>query len=97
MKIRLLWAVLLSPIFAFQAQAQDTPAPEAAAAPAASETGSIRTKFYDFNDLLIQGEFKRPTVLYTEARRRTEFDRLLRLKRDVIRDMLATAADPALR
>ena len=33
---------------------------------------SPRSKFYDFNEQLIDGEVKKPTTLYTDARERVK-------------------------
>ena len=52
----------------------------------------IRIKFYDFSEQLIDGEVKKPQALYTDTRRRAKFDRLLRLKKDFIKDALMETA-----
>jgi hypothetical protein len=49
-----------------------------------------RSKFYDFNDQLINGEIRKPTTLYTDARERARFDRLLRLKKSFLPDLFDT-------
>ena len=36
------------------------------------------TKFYNFDDLLIDGKVKKPQVLYTDARQKVKFERLHR-------------------
>jgi len=56
-----------------------------------------KTKFYNFDDLLINGEYKKPQVLYTDARQKVRFERLLKLKKDFLPKLEATKADPALR
>ena len=57
--------------------------------------GSVKARFYDFSDQLIDGEVKRPTALYTDSRQRVKFQRLLRLKKSFITDVLQrTARDP---
>ena len=38
-------------------------------------TAQTRSKFYDFNEQLIDGEIKKPTTLYTDAREKVKFDR----------------------
>ena len=43
-----------------------------------------RSKFYDFNDQIIDGQVKKPTTLYTDARQKVKFDRLLRLKKSFL-------------
>ena len=52
-----------------------------------------RSKFYDFNEQLIDGEIKRPTTLYTDSRQRVKFDRLLRLKRSFMPELFKTAKE----
>ena len=49
-----------------------------------------RSKFYDFNDQLINGEIRKPTTLYTDARERARFDRLLRLKKSFLPELFET-------
>jgi len=64
---------------------------------ASSEAGKpkVRAKFYDFSDQLIDGTVKKPQTLYTDVRQKAKFGRLLRLKRDFIKDSLfKTARDP---
>ena len=41
-----------------------------------------KSKFYDFSDQLIDGQVKKPTALYTDARQRVRFERLLKLKKE---------------
>ena len=52
-----------------------------------------RAKFYDFNEQLIDGERKKPTTLYTNARTQVKFDRLLRLKKSFLPRLLNTAKE----
>lgn len=56
-----------------------------------------KTKFYNFDDLLINGEYKKPQVLYTDARQKVKFEKLLKLKKDFLPKLKSTAKDPALR
>lgn len=56
-----------------------------------------KTKFYNFDDLLINGQYKKPQVLYTDARQKVKFERLLKLKRDFLPKLKSTKADPVLR
>ena len=58
---------------------------------AISMAGQPRAKFYDFNDQLIDGEIKKPATLYTDARDKVKFDRLLRLKKSFLSDLFDTA------
>ena len=50
-----------------------------------------KSKFYDFNEQLIDGEIKKPTSLYTDSRTRVKFDRLLNLKRSFIKELYNTS------
>jgi len=56
-----------------------------------------KTKFYNFDDLLINGEYKKPQVLYTDARQKVKFERLLKLKKDFLPKLKSTEKDPSLR
>ena len=56
-----------------------------------------KTKFYNFDDLLINGEYKKPQVLYTDARQKVRFERLLKLKKDFLPKLKNTDKDPSLR
>ena len=59
--------------------------------------GDSKTKFYNFDDLLIDGQYKKPQVLYTDARQKVKFEKLLRLKKDFLPKLKATAKDGSLR
>jgi len=50
-----------------------------------------RSKFYDFSDQLINGEIRKPTVLYTNAREKVKFERLLKLKKSFLNKMFETS------
>ena len=52
-----------------------------------------RSKFYDFNDQIIDGEIKRPTTLYTDSRERVKFDRLMKLKKSFLPELFKTAKE----
>ena len=56
-----------------------------------------KVRFYNFNDLLINGKVKKPQVLYTDARQKVKFDRLLRLKRDLMPKVKESGNDPSFR
>lgn len=56
-----------------------------------------KTKFYNFDDLLINGQYKKPQVLYTDARQKVKFERLLKLKKDMLPKLKETEKDPVLR
>ena len=64
---------------------------------AAQAKDDVKTKFYDFDDLLIDGQFKKPQVLYTDARQKVKFEKLLKLKKDFLPSLKATAKDQSLR
>jgi hypothetical protein len=56
-----------------------------------------KAKFYDFSEQLIDGEIKKPTALYTDARKQVKFERLLRLKKSFLPKLFDTAKDPIFR
>jgi hypothetical protein len=64
--------------------------PTAYAKPPSSKA---RVKFYDFSDQLIEGEIKKPTSLYVDARKKVRFERLLKLKKSFLPDLFKTAKD----
>ncbi len=63
----------------------------------AKPKANTKTKFYNFDDLLINGQYKKPQVLYTDARQKVRFERLLKLKKDMLPLLNETAKDPSLR
>ena len=63
----------------------------------ASGKGKDTTKFYNFDDLLINGEVKKPQVLYTDARQKIKFERLLKLRKSFLPKLEATKKDQTLR
>ncbi len=56
-----------------------------------------KTKFYDFDDLLINGEYKKPQVMYTDTQAKVRFERLLKLKKDFLPKLRDTKRDKSLR
>ena len=64
---------------------------EAVAGPPGGDTA--RTKFYDFDDMLIDGEIKKPTGLYTNIREKAKFDRLLKLRKSFLGKLMGTARE----
>ncbi len=56
-----------------------------------------KTKFYDFDDLLINGEYKKPQVMYIDDQAKVKFERLLKLKKDFIQKLRETKRDTSLR
>ena len=59
-----------------------------------AEAKSPKAKFYDFSEQLIDGDIKKPTALYTDARQKVKFDRLLSLKKSFLPALLDTSKDP---
>ena len=62
---------------------------------AAQDTGT-KTKFYDFDDMLIDGELKTPDLLRTQAREKAKFKRLLDLKKSFLPKIRETAKEQSL-
>ncbi len=56
-----------------------------------------KTKFYDFDDLLINGEYKKPQIMYTDTQAKVKFERLLKLRKDFLKKLLETEKDASLR
>jgi hypothetical protein len=52
-----------------------------------------RSKFYDFNQQLIDGEVRKPTALFTDRKDKVKFDRLLSLKKSFVRRLLLTSKE----
>ena len=59
----------------------------------AQSKGDVKSKFYDFSDTLIDGEIKKPSTLYTDARVKVKFDRLAKLKKSFMEPMLQSAKE----
>jgi len=93
MKTMLLFVMVLLAMVAFEASAFAQTAPKEGVAAGASGGGSVKSRFYDFSDQLIDGDIKKPTTLYTDARQRVKFDRLLRLKKSFLQPMLQSAKE----
>jgi hypothetical protein len=52
-----------------------------------------KSKFYDFNEQIIDGEIKKPTTLYMDIRKQVKFERLMKLKKSFIPKLLRTAKE----
>lgn len=65
--------------------------------PFLAHADSPKTKFYDFDDLLINGEYKKPQIMYNDAQAKVRFERLLKLKKDFIQKLRETKRDTSLR
>lgn len=56
-----------------------------------------KTRFYDFSDQLIDGNIKKPSTIYMEARTRAKFAKLLTLKKSFIPRLLMTGKESLLK
>ena len=56
-----------------------------------------KTKFYDFREQIIDGEIKRPTVIYSNAREKVKFERLLKLKKSFMPELFASGKERVFR
>ncbi len=56
-----------------------------------------KEKFYDFDNLLIDGELKAPNAFFSSARQRVRWGRLLRLRKSFVPDLMSTDKAPVLR
>jgi hypothetical protein len=65
--------------------------------PLFAQSDSPKTKFYDFEDLLINGEFKKPQVMYIDDQSKVRFERLLKLKKNLLQKLRNTNKDASLR
>ena len=79
---KILWTILFSLTLAGSASAQD---------------GDSRTRFYNFDDLLINGAYRKPQVMYTSSRQRLRFEALANFKKDFLPRLKETARDQSLR
>jgi len=52
---------------------------------------NVKSKFYDFSEQIIDGEIKRPTGIYTDARQKVKFTRLLKLKKSFLPRLFKTS------
>lgn len=52
-----------------------------------------KSKFYDFDEQLIDGEIKKPTTLYMDSREKVKFDRLMKLKKSFLPRLFSTAKE----
>ncbi len=65
--------------------------------PFLSVQATPKTKFYDFDDLLINGEYKKPQIMYTDTQTKVKFERLLKLKKDFVQKLRDSKRDTSLR
>ena len=54
---------------------------------------STKSKFYDFSEQLIDGQIRKPTNLYVDARQQVKFERLLKLKKSFLPKLFDTAKE----
>jgi hypothetical protein len=78
---RFLFALLIVFCFSLEAFANTPPNDDA------------RTRFYNFDEMLIDGEIKKPTGLYTSIRERVRFGRLFKLHKSFMGKLMDTARD----
>ena len=57
---------------------------------------TTRSKFYDFNDMLVDGRLKTPDLMKTDARGKAKFNRLLQLKKSFIPKIRESTEEAAL-
>lgn len=74
--------------------AEESSAPEGSSS---GGGGKVKAKFYDFSDTVIDGETKRPTDLYIDAKAKVKFDRLLKLKKSFLNAMMKTSKERVLK
>jgi hypothetical protein len=55
-----------------------------------------RSRFYDFDNMLIDGQFQTPDLLRYQARERAQFQRLLDLKKSFLPKIQETTEEAAL-
>jgi len=65
--------------------------------PFLAEANSPKTKFYDFEDLLINGEYKKPQIMYNDTQAKVRFERLFKIKKNFISRLRETKRDTSLR
>jgi len=54
---------------------------------------NTRSKFYDFNEQVIDGAIRKPSVLYSNAKQHARFKRLLRLKKSFLLNLFETSKE----
>ena len=55
------------------------------------------TRFYNFDDLLINGQVVKPKVQYIDSRQKVKFGKLLKLKKNMLNKLKSTSKDASLR
>ncbi len=64
---------------------------------ATKRRGGDKTKFYDFDELLIGGELRSPNAYFASARQRMRWSRLLRLRKSFLPHLMSSDKYPILR
>ena len=67
------------------------------AAPGGTPPPETKVRFYDFQELLLEGGVVRPQVLLMEAEQRAKHGKLIRLKKSLLPKLRATARDATFR
>ena len=62
---------------------------------AMADPPKVKSKFYDFGEMVIDGEIKAPTVTYISDTQRVKFSRLLNLKKSFLPQLLETSKEKA--
>ncbi|MBI3074306.1 MAG: hypothetical protein HYY84_19525 [Deltaproteobacteria bacterium] len=60
-------------------------------------TGKVKEQHYNFDDMLIDGDYKKPNVAMFKGRDKVRFARLLKLKKSFLPAMLRSARTTALK
>jgi|TARA_R110000824_G_scaffold18025_3_gene72101 hypothetical protein len=81
MKLRIFLVTIFTSV-AFSASAAGPPT-----------SNNEKSRFYDFQEQLIDGEIRRPTFLYTDAHQQARFERLLNLKKSFLPRLFSTSKE----
>jgi hypothetical protein len=65
-------------------------------ASAFAQDDDTRSRFYDFDNMLIDGQFQTPDMMRYQARERAQFQRLLDLKKSFLPKIQETTEETAL-
>ena len=60
---------------------------------ASASESKARVKFYNFDEMLIDGQIKKPTGLLLESRKNAKFNRLLDLEKSFLKNLEDTARE----
>lgn len=56
-----------------------------------------KSKFYDFSDMMIDGDFKKPEMMSVRDKKNARFKRMFQLKRTFIPDIKESQRDAAIK